>query len=205
MNHKNSNHKESAAGKEEAAPDTKIGEASSKAPGKNEIKESLLVDKAEYDQLKADAAKGAESWDKMLRQQADFDNIRKRLERERLEFQKYAHEEIVVELLEILDDLERTVEAAEKGQENFDAFLKGIEMILAHLYELLKRKGVTPIQAKGKKFDPHEHEALMQSETSEHEDQEVIEELQKGYKINDRIVRTSKVRVAKKVDHNTKS
>ncbi len=178
--------------------------ASAVPPDNNEDKGPLLVDKAEYEQLKAEAQNAKECWDKLLRQQADFDNIRKRLEREKAEFQKYAHEDIVVDLLGVLDDLERSVEAAEQGSENFEAFLKGIEMILAHLYELLKRKGVTRLEAKGKKFDPHQHEALMETETSDHEDQEVIEELQKGYKINDRILRTAKVRVAKKIEKNKK-
>ncbi len=169
------------------------------APEKTNNKEQVTLTKAEYDKLKEEADKSKEYWDRMLRQQADFENIKKRLERERSEFQKYASEEIIAELLGILDDLERSVDAAEKGQENFEAFLKGIEMILAHLYELLKKKGVAPIDAKGKKFDPHEHEALMQTESFDHEDEEVIEELQKGYKIGDRVIRTSKVRVAKKI------
>ncbi len=159
----------------------------------------VTLSKAEFEQLKNDADKAKEHWDRLLRQQAEFENIRKRMERERQEFQKYACEEIIAELLGILDDLERSVDAAEKGQENFEAFLKGIEMILAHLYELLKKKGVSPIEARGKKFDPHEHEALIQTETGDHEDEEVIEELQKGYRIGDRIIRTSKVRVAKKI------
>jgi len=159
--------------------------------------EIIEVSKAEYDQLKADAQQAKENWDRLLRQQADFENIRKRLERDKQEFQKYAHEDIIVDLLGILDDLERSVEAAEKKQENFDAFLKGIEMILAHFYELLKKRGVTPVVAKGQKFDPHQHEALVQTETSDHGDDEVIEELQKGYSLNDKIIRTAKVRVAK--------
>lgn len=159
--------------------------------------DSVILTKEEYDKLVSDAAKAQEYWDKFLRQQADFENIRKRMERERLEFQKYAQEDVIVDLLGILDDLERSVDAAEKKQENFDAFLKGVEMILAHLYDLLKRYGVKSVEAEGGKFDPHVHEALMQTETKEYPDGEVIEELQKGYKLNDRVIRTAKVRVAK--------
>ncbi len=160
---------------------------------------TVVLSREEFEKLANGAAKAQEYWDKFLRQQADFENIRKRMERERLEFQKYANEDVIVDLLGILDDLERSVEAAEKKQENFDAFLKGIEMILVHLYDLLKRYGVKPIVAKGGKFDPHVHEALMQTETPEHRDGEVLEELQKGYKLNDRVVRTAKVRVAKNI------
>lgn len=160
---------------------------------------TVVLSRQEFEKLTNDAAKAQENWDKLLRQQADFDNIRKRMERERLEFQKFACEDVIVDLLGILDDLERSIDAAEKKQENFDAFLKGIEMILAHLYDLLKSHGVKPIEAKGGKFDPHIHEALMQTQTQEHKDGEVLEELQKGYRLNDRVVRTSKVRVAKNV------
>ncbi|MDD2654677.1 MAG: nucleotide exchange factor GrpE, partial [Candidatus Omnitrophica bacterium] len=78
------------------------------------------------------------------------------------------------------------------------AFLKGIEMILAHLYEMLKKNGVKPIEANGKKFDPHLHEALMQEESDKFDDGIIIEEFQKGYTLEDRVIRTSKVKVATK-------
>jgi molecular chaperone GrpE len=161
---------------------------------------TVVLDKKEYEDLRAAADKSKEHWDRCLRQQADFDNIRKRLERDKQEFQKYAKEDVIVDLLTVLDDLERSVEAAEKHQENAEAFLKGIEMILAHLYDLLKKHGVAPIDAKGKKFDPSVHEALTQTETAEGEDGAVLEEMQKGYRLNDRVIRTAKVRVAKRVE-----
>jgi molecular chaperone GrpE len=180
---------------------TKEAESQPKPEAPEEAsEETVILKKSEVEQLKGDAAKAQEYWDRLLRQQADFENIRKRLERDRQEFQKFAHEDVIVDLLDVLDDLERSVEAAEAKQENFEVFLKGIEMILAHLYELLRRKGVTPVVAKGQKFDPNCHEALMQTETTEHEDGEVIEELQKGYRLNDRVIRTAKVRVAKKIE-----
>ncbi|MFB3918449.1 MAG: nucleotide exchange factor GrpE [Candidatus Velamenicoccus archaeovorus] len=163
--------------------------------------DTVTLKREEYEKLKEEAAKAKETWDRLLRQQADFDNMRKRVERDKQEFQKYAHEDIIVDLLGILDDLERSVEAAEKGQENSDAFLKGIEMILAHLYELLKKRGVSAISAQGQKFDPNQHEALVQTESCDHEDGEVIEEMQKGYRLNDRVIRTAKVRVAKRVEN----
>lgn len=162
----------------------------------------VCLTKEEFEKLKSEAEKSKENWDRFVRQQADFENLRKRLERDKMEFLKYANEEIIVDLLGILDDLERSVSAAEKKQENFEAFLKGVEMILAHLYDLLKKRGVAAITAKGKKFDPNQEEALMQTETNEYEDGVIIEELQKGYKLNDRVIRTAKVRVAKKIEDN---
>jgi molecular chaperone GrpE len=151
----------------------------------------------ELERLKQEAGKAAEYWERILRLQAEFDNTRKRLERERREFIKYANEGIIFELLNIMDDLERSVESAQGKHEDFSAFLKGIEMILAHLYELLKERGLTAIESKGKVFDANYHEALMQID-SDLPENTVVEELQKGYTLNDRVIRTSKVKVAKK-------
>jgi molecular chaperone GrpE len=98
----------------------------------------------------------------------------------------------------VLDDLERTVDLAESSKEDLSAFLKGIEMILAHLYEMLKNHGVKPIEAEGKIFDPNFHEALMQVENKELPEHTIIEVLQKGYLIHGRVLRTAKVKVTKK-------
>ncbi len=98
----------------------------------------------------------------------------------------------------ILDDLERSVSLAETEKQDLSGFLKGVEMILAHLYEMLKEYGVKPIEAEGKLFDPHYHEALLQIENKELPEHTVVEELQKGYLLNERVVRTAKVKVSKK-------
>ena len=134
----------------------------------------------------------------MLRLQAEFDNAKKRLEKEKQDFVKFANEGIILELLNILDDLERTVDLAQSKHQDLSAFLKGVEMILAHLYEMLKEYGVKPIEAQGKLFDPHYHEALMQAENKDVPEHTILEELQKGYLLNDRVIRTAKVKVSKK-------
>lgn len=152
----------------------------------------------ECQRLKDEAAKAQEYWQRLLRVQADFENMRKRLEKEKQEFVKFANEAIIVELLTVLDDLERVVVSAQAGSQDLASFLKGVEMILAHLYEMLKRYGVHPIEAEGRLFDPHAHEALMQVEHNELPEHTVIEELQKGYMLNDRVIRTAKVKVSKK-------
>ncbi|MFA5117897.1 MAG: nucleotide exchange factor GrpE [Candidatus Omnitrophota bacterium] len=158
---------------------------------------SVIIPEAEYALLKEDAAKGQEAWDKMVRVQADFDNVRKRLEREKQEFVKFANEGIIAELLNTLDDLERAVDLAESKHQDMPAFLKGIEMVLAHLYELLKKHGIKPMDALGKAFDPNCHEALMQVEDKNMPEHTVVEELQKGYYLNERVIRTAKVKVSK--------
>lgn len=165
-----------------------------KPNGQQESKVS--ISKEEYEQLKEALKKKDEYWDKLLRQQAEFENIKKRLERERTEFVKFANEALILELLTVLDDLERMVSLAEKHKQDFDSFLKGVEMILSHLYELLKKYGVKPIEAKDKKFDPAYHEALMTAESSERDENKIIEEFQKGYLLEGRVIRTSKVKVA---------
>jgi molecular chaperone GrpE len=156
----------------------------------------ISLKESEYAKLKEEAAKAAEYWDKILRLQADFDNTRKRLEREKQEFIRFANEEIIVELLNILDDLERTIELAQNDSENLPMFLKGVEMIMAHLYEMLKDYGVKPIDAQGRLFDPNFHEALMQVEDKDVAEHTIVEELQKGYLLNDKVIRTAKVKVA---------
>jgi molecular chaperone GrpE len=156
---------------------------------------TVTIGEPEYLKLKEEAM---QLQDKMLRIQADFENTRKRLEKEKQEFIKFANEGIIVELLNILDDLERTVNLAESKHEDLPAFLKGVEMILAHLYDMLKEHGVKPLEAAGKLFDPHYHEALMQVENKDLPEHTVIEEMQKGYLLNDRVIRTAKVKVSKK-------
>ncbi len=160
-------------------------------------KEPVTLSRDEFEALQAQAEKAQENWDRCLRQQADVENLRKRLERDRQDFIKFANEELIFDLLNVLDDLERTVELAQHKHEDLSAFLKGVEMILAHLYELLKKYGVKPIDAQGKVFDPHFHEALMQAFDQTLPEHTVLEEMQKGYMLHDRVIRTAKVKVSK--------
>lgn len=168
---------------------------SNKIPKKNKI----LLTFSEFQALKEKAEKGEGYFDKLLRVQADFDNYKKRLEKERIEFVKFANEEIIIEILKILDDFERAVEAG-KRKHDFDILYKGVEMIWKDLKGFLKQKGLEEIEAKGKPFNPHEHEAMMQEETGDHPEDYVVEEFQKGYILNGRVIRPSKVKVSKKPD-----
>lgn len=160
---------------------------------KHKKEENIQIKKSEFDALKN---KADEYYDKYLRLQAEFDNTRKRQQRQQDEFMKYANEGIILEMLGVLDDLERSVTAREEKHQDAEAFLKGVEMILSHLYEMLKKHDVKPIEAKGAVFDPHLHEALMQVEDDGVAENTVVEEMQKGYLLGDRVIRTAKVRVA---------
>jgi len=159
---------------------------------------TVILKEAEYLKLKEEAGQAKEYWDKLLRLHADFENTRKRLDREKQDFIKFANEGIILELLNILDDLERTLTLEHAQHQDLAAFLKGVEMILAHLYEMLKEYGVRPIETEGKLFDPHFHEALMQVENKDLPEHSIVEELQKGYMLNDRVIRIAKVKVSKR-------
>jgi molecular chaperone GrpE len=139
----------------------------------------------------------AELKDRYVRLAAEFENARKRNERERIEFVKYANEGLISEFLDILDDLERTVQAAKANHHEQDALLKGIEMVMGRIQDMLKRHNVQPIKAVGEKFDPHQHEILMLVDSDEYKEGTIIEEFQKGYRLGDKVVRTAKVKVAK--------
>ena len=160
-----------------------------------ESEEKIILTQAEYEKLLKDAQ---DAKDKYLRIYAEFDNARKRMEREKSEFVKYANEGLIVDFLNILDDLHRSIDAV-KAKEGMDPNLvKGLEMVVKRVDDMLKNNGVKDIEAKGKAFDHDHHEVLLQEETDDHEDGVVMEEFQKGYKLHDKVVRTSKVKLAKK-------
>lgn len=161
------------------------------------VEQTIVLNVSEHEKLLKDLA---ESKEKYVRLVAEFDNARKRSDRERSEFVKYANEGLVTDFLTIMDDLDRVVIAASANHQDYQAFLKGVEMVMARIHELLRKNNVKPIEALGKPFDPHSHEILMQ-EPSDQEEGTVIEELQKGYLLGDRIVRTAKVKVAVKKEN----
>lgn len=128
----------------------------------------------------------------LQRVQAEFENYRKRTEKQKEDFLKYASSGIISEMLPILDSFELAI----KNKEDMENFKKGVEMIYSQLFSLLEKKGLKQIEAENKKFNPYVHEALMQEE-SDKEDGMVIEEFQKGYMLGDHVLRHSKVKVSK--------
>ncbi len=138
--------------------------------------------------------------DKYLRLLAEFDNYRKRVLKEKEEYIKCANEELIKCLLEVLDNLERAIDAS-SGTTDYDGLRRGIELTYQHLKEILAREGLSPIECVGKKFDPNYHEAVMQVDGEEPE--KVVEEVQKGYTLKGKVIRPSKVIVSK--SHEEKS
>jgi molecular chaperone GrpE len=133
--------------------------------------------------------------DRWMRKTAEFDNYRKRIDRERREQADQAIVDLLRDLLPVVDDFDRalTVDAGDGSA----AYRKGVELIHGKLHDLLKRYGVTPIDALGADFDPNVHQAVMHEESPEHREGEVMSELQKGYMIKDRLLRPAMVKVAK--------
>lgn len=144
---------------------------------------------AERDQL---AAEKADLWDRLLRRQAEFENYKRRTERERSEFLQFAALELVRELVPVLDDFER---ALKTGCADTN-YVKGVELIYQRLFETLKKLGLEPIETAGKRFDPNLHQAVDRVETDEAEDQAVLEEYQRGYNFRGKLLRPSMVKVA---------
>lgn len=144
--------------------------------------------------LDAAVAERDELKELLLRRQAEFDNFRKRTERERSEYLQYAGMEIVRELLPILDDFERALKADSGSPE----YAKGVEMIYARMAEALKKTGLEPMDAAGKAFDPHLHQAVERVITEDADDNSILSEFQRGYFFKGKLLRPSMVRVAVK-------
>jgi len=137
----------------------------------------------------------AEEKDKFVRLQAETDNFRKRLSREKEEFSQYANERLFKELIPIFDNFERALEDTSSDTKSLK---EGLEMILKQFSSFLEKEKVEQIKAIGKKFDPTVHEVLTSEESSEHEENTIISQFVKGYTINSRVLRPSQVVIAKK-------
>lgn len=136
--------------------------------------------------------------DRLARLQVEFENARKRAAREQQEFRDFATADAIKALLPAIDSFERALNAP-ASQEN--EFRSGVELIYKQLQDALTRLGVRPVPAKGEPFDPHVHEAIEMVETSDAPDHQVMDELQRGYKLKERLLRPAMVRVAKNSKH----
>jgi len=134
--------------------------------------------------------------DKYLRAAAEFDNYKKRLERQWEDFKKYAHESVIRELLTVADNLERAIAAAKEEPAPNECLVSGVDMTLKEIWRVFDKFGVTPIIAMGRTFDPNFHEAVARRESEDADANIIIEEYQKGYMIHDRLLRPSMVVVS---------
>jgi len=172
-----------------------ITEESKKSSNASELERtrSQSTEKDFENQLKEKQQKIEELTDTLKRLQAEFENYKKRIDKEKIEFVKYAHADMIAQLLPVLDSFE----IALKNATDKEKFVDGIKIIYAQLYSVLEADGLKPIKATGEKFDPYKHEVLMKQE-SEKPEETILEEFQKGYMLNDRVLRHSKVKISGK-------
>ena len=142
-----------------------------------------------------------ELYDRLIRKQADFENFRKRSEKEKREFQQYALTDIVGELIFILDNFERAFSHA--GDASGSEYAKGVQLIYRQLKDLLEKRGLRVIESEGKKFDPNFHEAVAREERNDVEEGTILEELQRGYFFHNRLLRPAMVKVSYSTDEKT--
>ena len=153
----------------------------------------------QVEELRTRAAKADENWERLLRTTADFDNFKKRAAREKIESAQYATASLLQKVLPVLDNFEMACAAAQDAQgDKLAALQSGVAMIQQQLKNALVETGLEEIDATGKPFDPNVHEAVSQQESAEIAEGNVLQQLRKGYKFKDRLLRPATVVVAKK-------
>jgi molecular chaperone GrpE len=175
------------------APESVKAEEEAPAPGNNELREIKEAFEAKEKEAK-------ENYDRYLRAVAELDNYRKRAARDKADIIKYGKEDLVKDILPFLDSLDRALEHADSN--DAQAFKSGIALIQDQLLCCLKKHGVEKIESAGMDFDPNFHEALMQMDSANHQDNQIVSEMEKGYLLNGRLIRPSRVCVCKKTKEN---
>lgn len=168
--------------------------------GSFEADPPMELSQEELTELRAKADKAAENWDKYVRLNADFDNFKKRAARERQEAIRYANEGLIERLIPIIDNFDMALQAANTPQAagSADALKQGVSMIATQLKSALSEAGLEEIDATGQPFNPNFHEAVSQQESKDVPEGQVLQQLRKGYKLRDRLIRPATVIVAKK-------
>lgn len=177
---------------EEKADDQAAGKAA--ADGKDD---DAPADDDPEAKLQAAEQKCEEYYDRLLRASAEFDNYKKRTTREMRDVVRYANEKLIKELLNVVDNLERAISSAEQNGDEEDPLLQGVRLTLSEVEKILERHNVEPIKALGEPFDPNFHQAMMQEESGDQPANTVINEMQRGYKLHDRLLRPAMVVVSK--------
>ena len=173
------------------------------AAGAEESAAAPSVESGLGDQLRKLTAEKEELLNTLVRRQADFDNFRKRVEKERSQERQRGIEHIVEQLLPVLDAFDNALAAAGNSGAASE-FAKGFELIRRQLWDALSKQGVARIESVGKEFDPHMHHAIAKAETTDHPDGTVVGELQPGYTLNGRVLRPAMVRVAAEPEKSAK-
>lgn len=165
--------------------------------GETALPETHHLTPEEIERLKEEASKAQEYWDQLLRTAADFDNYKKRAAREKNEATKYALEGLLAKLIPILDNFEMAMAAAQSTQDASNALQTGVNMIYQQFRTALSEAGLQEVDAANQKFDPTLHEAISQQETADVPEGNVVQQIRKGYKLHERLIRPASVIVAK--------
>lgn len=182
---------------EEATPSAEtVEEATEPTETEEEQEDTPAEETADLKRIAELESELAEMKNRYLRAQADLENFRRRTRKEMEEQAKYAGMAVIKELLPALDNLERALAASRDGNAS-DGLAKGVEMVYQQIFDILSHSGLKEIPAVGEPFNPEFHEAVMQIESEEHDSGIVVEELQKGYQLKDRVIRPSMVKVSK--------
>ncbi|MBS4536875.1 nucleotide exchange factor GrpE [Clostridium sp. D2Q-11] len=160
-----------------------------------EIEENNNEESSKEDLQQNEEKDSSELNERYLRLQADFSNYKKRVEKEKESIYNFANEKLVTELLDVMDNFERAFASADEGVEN-DSFYQGVVMVYKQLLNILEKNGLEEIEAIKEKFDPNLHHAVMQEENDEYEENTVIDVFQKGYKLKNKVIRPSMVKVS---------
>lgn len=161
--------------------------------------EAATITPEQLEELKARAEKADDNWNRLLRTTADFDNFKKRAAREKQEAIRYANEELLEKLIPVMDNFDAALSAAKNSPAGDAQSLQtGVAMIFQQLKKVLTESGLDEVDATGKAFDPNLHEAVSQQESAEVPEGQVLQQLRKGFKLRDRLLRPATVVVAKK-------
>jgi len=171
---------------------------------KKEISSLRSQVKAVKEELKSTDKEAGEYLDYLKRLKAEFENYKRRSQKERERIVSWSNEDLIKQFLPVLDDLERAVDSSQQSNNNLASLMEGMRMILDQLKAILQKQGLQEIEAKGEEFDPHFHEALMSVDRAEYSDNLVVEEMRKGYKLNNKILRPAMVKVNKRSEENKK-
>jgi len=147
-------------------------------------------------QIDALTAERASLYDKLIRRQAEFENYRKRVERERGELYQHGRDDVLLQFLPVVDNFERALSSLETSEGDAEALRHGVELIHKQFKDALSKFGLEAVEAVGQTFDPHVHEAVTTEATDKHKENTVIQEFQRGYRIGDRLLRPAQVKVA---------
>jgi molecular chaperone GrpE len=179
-----------------ANQDTEKQAPSNDKPLKSESSDAEISLKEMEAKFEAKEEEAKETYERLLRVSADFENYKKRAAREMEEFRKYANQSLLKEMLSVVDNLELAINSTNDGEKSDQSLIKGLNLTFNEILKVFEKFNVKPIEARGKTFDPAFHEAVMREETDDYPENTVISEFQKGYLIHDRLLRPAMVVVA---------